>query len=234
MSVSTGVATEPAPPASDAPGEREGDGLYPALLVGGGAAAAVFAAAVALVALLGHTERAEGALYLLAFALVPFSVALTAGALRRDSGLLRLSPGAAWAAGLGLATAALAVFAAAHPPAAGQLLQAVLIGSLLCAAYFARTRVSLGPRAGIPADLVGGAAGLLLVSDVTVYTAGFQMQPDPSLLGGVLPNWLALHQNSFVGPINDVLHGRGMLVDTDSQYGIADIYALALVFKLVP
>ncbi|MDQ3879721.1 MAG: hypothetical protein M3295_01360, partial [Chloroflexota bacterium] len=42
------------------------------------------------------------------------------------------------------------------------------------------------------------------------------------------------HHNFFLGPVNDVLNGRVMLVDTFSQYGVGVIYALALAFQIVP
>jgi len=42
------------------------------------------------------------------------------------------------------------------------------------------------------------------------------------------------HQGFFLGPANDVLHGRVMLADVWSQYGVGSIDALALAFKIVP
>jgi hypothetical protein len=42
------------------------------------------------------------------------------------------------------------------------------------------------------------------------------------------------HQGFFLGPANDVLHGRGMLSDTWSQYGVGIIDAVALAFTVVP
>ncbi len=50
-----------------------------------------------------------------------------------------------------------------------------------------------------------------------------------------LPNiGLALDNNYFLGPANDVLHGHAMLVSTFSQYGVGMIDALAAVFLVVP
>jgi hypothetical protein len=43
-----------------------------------------------------------------------------------------------------------------------------------------------------------------------------------------------LNMNYFLGPTNDVLHGRPMLIDTYSQYGVGMFYALAGLFKVVP
>jgi len=35
----------------------------------------------------------------------------------------------------------------------------------------------------------------------------------------------------FMGPINDILHGKTLMVDSTSQYGLLSIYGLALLFK---
>lgn len=40
-----------------------------------------------------------------------------------------------------------------------------------------------------------------------------------------------MHYNFYLGPVNDLLHGRSMLVDINCQYGVLVIYFLALVFK---
>ena len=42
------------------------------------------------------------------------------------------------------------------------------------------------------------------------------------------------HYNFFLGPVNDLLHGRTPLVDINCQYGVGVLYALALLFKLLP
>lgn len=42
------------------------------------------------------------------------------------------------------------------------------------------------------------------------------------------------NQNYFLGPVNQVLHGGTMLVDTFAQYGVGVMYFLAGVFLLVP
>lgn len=43
-----------------------------------------------------------------------------------------------------------------------------------------------------------------------------------------------LHQNFYMAPVNDVLRGRPVLVDTYSQYGVGAFYFLAAWFKLAP
>jgi hypothetical protein len=41
----------------------------------------------------------------------------------------------------------------------------------------------------------------------------------------------ATHYNFYLGPVNDLLHGKSLLVDINCQYGVLVIYFLALVFK---
>ncbi len=45
---------------------------------------------------------------------------------------------------------------------------------------------------------------------------------------------VALHHGFFLGPANDVLHGRAMLAGAWSQYGVGAIDALALAFTVLP
>lgn len=45
---------------------------------------------------------------------------------------------------------------------------------------------------------------------------------------------LAYHQNYFLGPANDVVHGRAMVSEAWSQYGVAAIDGLGLLFSIVP
>lgn len=40
--------------------------------------------------------------------------------------------------------------------------------------------------------------------------------------------------NSFAGPVNDVLGGKTLLVDVNSQYGMLLVYVLAQIFKVIP
>jgi len=40
------------------------------------------------------------------------------------------------------------------------------------------------------------------------------------------------HYNFYLGPVNDLLHGKSLLVDINCQYGVGVIYFLALVFKV--
>lgn len=75
----------------------------------------------------------------------------------------------------------------------------------------------------------------LLVIDVTGYWG-----TDISLPGaadypyGGFGASVQIHQHFFLGPVNDVLHGRALLVDANAVYGIGNTYLLALWFELVP
>lgn len=46
------------------------------------------------------------------------------------------------------------------------------------------------------------------------------------------PISFAFDRDFYMGPINDVIHGKTLLVDSMSQYGILSIYSLALLFKI--
>ena len=39
------------------------------------------------------------------------------------------------------------------------------------------------------------------------------------------------HYNFYLGPVNDLLHGKSLLVDINCQYGVLPIYLLAALFK---
>ena len=45
---------------------------------------------------------------------------------------------------------------------------------------------------------------------------------------------IVLHQNLLLGPANQVLGGAPLLIDTASQYGVGDVYAIAGWFLLAP
>ncbi len=78
-----------------------------------------------------------------------------------------------------------------------------------------RARPSLAVRATV--DVLVPVVLLLVVNDLS-YTVPF---------GDVLH-----HLNFYVGPTNDVLHGKTVLVNTFSQYGVGVVYALAALFAL--
>jgi len=46
------------------------------------------------------------------------------------------------------------------------------------------------------------------------------------------PISVAFDKDFYMGPINDVIHGKTLMVDSMSQYGSLSIYSLALLFKI--
>lgn len=145
----------------------------------------------------------------------------------------RERPGA-WVA-TALVPVAVLAFIGERLPDASTLLPSVALGAAFCVLYMTlRSRLALSPRAVLALDVGAVLAILLLVSDVSVYTSAEATEPDSELTGGSLAGWLPTHHNPFLGPANDVLHGRAVLVDTYSQYGVGNIYFLAGLFELVP
>ena len=108
-------------------------------------------------------------------------------------------------------------------PNAGQVVLSLILAAVLLAADRLLRRVEPAGRWGtIAIDLVAAAAIVLLLADVTVFT------PEAAAWG------LQLHHDSVLGPVNDVLGGREMLVDTYSIYGVGSVYFLAGLFEVVP
>lgn len=103
------------------------------------------------------------------------------------------------------------------PVAAGLALAALLMGL-----YLVLVGNGPGRRLGIALDLASLATLLVLANDVQLYADADQFYRITS----------NLHQNFYLGPTNDVLHGRPMLVDTFSQYGAGLFYMLAAWFSL--
>ena len=121
------------------------------------------------------------------------------------------------------ATAALAVAGAlgvaAFLPSASHgsdviVLALLLLVVLLPAGFALRGRV-LHPRARLALGVVIPVLLALLAWDVS-----FQV--------------LTSHQDFYLGPANDIRHGRYMLVDDYSQYGVAVIYFLAAILAPLP
>ncbi|MEK6277286.1 MAG: hypothetical protein AABM29_04650 [Actinomycetota bacterium] len=230
-------------PAAIAVVVRGGPGLPPGALAGlAGLAAlglALALAATRLVDALAGDAVSSSALLLALLALWGAGVAACSTRARRGQPLL---PGRRRAEALppwlplALVPAVIAVFASAALPEAGNLLLSLLLGAVLLLVHLVlRPAGVVGRRAAIALDLAAAALIVLLVSDVTVYTSPEQFsEPDPDLGGGTVATWMQLHHHSFLGPANDVIHGRTMLVDTYSLYGVGSIYFLAGLFKLVP
>ncbi|MGI8430044.1 MAG: hypothetical protein ACR2OB_12270 [Solirubrobacteraceae bacterium] len=80
----------------------------------------------------------------------------------------------------------------------------------------------------------------LLVIDVAAYLPYLPFDPhDVRVIGGKFTNSLndllpLVHQDFYLAPVNDLLHGRVPLVDAYSQYGVGVLYLLAAFFKVAP
>lgn len=131
-------------------------------------------------------------------------------------------------------------------------------GGLMLAALLAFTSLgSISPlplalgAVAVPALLLGyaryGGAGLPRLSrrwgvaiDAAVVVLLFLAIPNLVIFGPGPPlgpftnSVIQFHQDLWLGPANEVLAGRALLVDTAAQYGVAPIYLLAGWFQLAP
>jgi hypothetical protein len=196
---------------------RAGDLLNALATVNAGALAAIVACTWALV----HAGASSAVAALAMLAATAALLALDARWLRRPGGLAVLAPlRRPWMAPAGIVAlvACLLPFAPAsvHDPA--KLAPAAIVGLALVAGLATGRRAMPGPPLAV--DLAFCALLLVLVNDL-------QYHPDSAPANDVLH-----HLNFYVGPVNDALHGRALLVDTFSQYGIGVIYAIAAAYQL--
>ncbi len=123
-----------------------------------------------------------------------------------------------------LALVSLAVLALLFVPSSalrpGALLPALAIAALALALLHARS--SWRPPAQMKDAL--DAAACVLVALLVIQLPDIQAYAQN----------LIHHHGFFLGPANDVLHGREMLSEAWSQYGVGSINALALAFRLIP
>jgi len=96
---------------------------------------------------------------------------------------------------------------------------------------------------GIPVaiDVAAVVLVILAVADVSGYLEYLRPDARTVVLGDGLrltPDLLAfsqrIHEGFWLGPLNDILHGRALLVDTSSQYGVGVFYFLAAFFQIAP
>ena len=110
------------------------------------------------------------------------------------------------------------------------------VGVLALGAAVAVAAFLVANRAGLPrpAGAWGTAIDVAVVGLVVIGVTGVQVisPEDPAL--ALDTDIIQFHQNFFLGPANQVVHGDAMLVDTFSQYGVGAIYAIAGWFELVP
>jgi hypothetical protein len=202
-----------------------------------GLLAAALAAAVGAVRLAGVLELGDGVGAVLAAAALWWAgaaaVLLRAARPQPWPALLRLARRAApvWAVAAALLFGALLCFAdLGSVSPLGLALGAVLTAGAVAAHGRLGAARPLG-RWGTAADAALIAVLLLVVPDLVIF------RPEDAAanpLVAIETGIFQFHQNFLLGPANEVLHGRAMLVDTASQYGVGSIYLLAAWFRLAP
>jgi hypothetical protein len=95
---------------------------------------------------------------------------------------------------------------------------------------YARGGTGLPPvprRWGVAIDALVIVVCLLAIPDLVIFGSD---SPFGAFTNGVIQ----FHHDFFLGPVNEVLHGSAVLVDTASQYGVGSLYFLAGWFELAP
>ena len=173
-------------------------------------------AAAALVVLSASLAlaRAAGALPLSLLAVLVLPILLLAAQRSR----LRELPAAVQtsrAGAIAVGVAGLLGIAAFLPRASRE--PAVLVSTVLLLAWMGAVGVPLSRVTPGRRLRIALAVAIPLLLALFAWDVSFQ----------TLPN----HQNFYLGPVNDIDHGRYMLVDDYSQYGVAVIYFLAAVLS---
>lgn len=94
-----------------------------------------------------------------------------------------------------------------------------------------RGAFGLGRRWRAAFDAGGIGLVLLAVPDLVIFRAAPGASP---LDAAIRRSVLQLHQDFVLGPVNVILHGGAVLVDTASQYGVGSLYFLAGWFRIAP
>ncbi len=103
----------------------------------------------------------------------------------------------------------------------GRGLAGLALAVALYVGWRASRRVSVSRRVGLGIDVLALVVLGLLIWNVALPSAS-QFQT------------LAYNENFYLGPVNSVLHGAGVLVDLNPHYGPVLTYFLAGVFQLAP
>ena len=82
-------------------------------------------------------------------------------------------------------------------------------------------------RWGVAIDALVIVLCLLAMPDLVIFGTD-------SPFGAFTNRVIQFHHDFFLGPVNEVLHGGAVLVDTASQYGVGSLYFLAGWFELAP
>lgn len=140
---------------------------------------------------------------------------------------------------LGLATVALAglllAFAPSGLPDFRKLAFSAFGGVGMALLYWRVRPLAIPGRMALALDLIVSAAVVLLVVDVVGYTSdGPRLSSGGGLAAESVVPAAQLHLDYYLGPVNDVLHGRPLLVDSACQYGVLNLYLLAAWFQIAP
>jgi len=147
----------------------------------------------------------------------------------------------AWALAAVLAYSGVFAFLAVTPLRPLQVAASIAVAAALTVLHL-RLPSSKTPRSVLLlTDVVVIGLVILTITDVTGYLD--YLRPDAKTYmteDGVrlTPQFFALysriHEGFWLGPLNDMLHGRAMLVDASSQYGVGVFYFLAAFFRFAP
>ena len=165
---------------------------------------------------------------------------LPAGLADRDGGLSAAGGATAWVAAAGLAGVALLAFFPARFFHAGELAVSLVLAAALLVLHL-RWRPATPRLAGLLLDVAVAVLVIMVVTDVSGYQEYLRPDARTLMVGDdtpVAPQELTffhrIHQGFFLGSLNDMLHGRALLVDTTSQYGVGVYYFLAGFFQIAP
>lgn len=209
------------------------------------ALAAVGIIAIVLAARSSYALEHRSSTVLLAFGLV--WVAVIAWAARRLTRGRRLVPAGladadsprTWYAVAALAAVGLIAFFPGHFFHADQVAVSLVLAAALLFLHLRRLAV---PRwAGLLLDVAVVVFVVMIVTDLSGYQEYLRADAVTYVAGDdnpIPPHDLAVlhrhHEDFFLGPLNDMLHGRPLLVDTSSQYGAGIFYFLAAFFQIAP
>jgi hypothetical protein len=82
-------------------------------------------------------------------------------------------------------------------------------------------------RWGVAIDALIIVVCLVAIPDLVIFGSD-------SPFGAFTNPVIQFHHDFFLGPVNEVLHGSAVLVDTASQYGVGSLYSLAGWFQVAP
>lgn len=107
-------------------------------------------------------------------------------------------------------------------------LQFILTMAVFAAVLIATFKASQKINAAVQTKDIVAIVDVLVVVGI-VMSVGIVVGNKNDVLYYIVPNY-----NPIVAPINDVLGGKTLLVNINSQYGVLMIYALSVLFKFIP